>query len=40
VATENALGSLMFCLQNWSRETDVSLRKFVFGYYEGFSAGP
>ena len=33
-----ALGALMLCLQNWSSETDVTLKKLVFGHYEGFTA--
>ncbi len=33
-----AIGSLMLCLQNWSRETDVTLAKIVFGHHEGFTA--
>jgi hypothetical protein len=36
----NALGALMLCLQTWSRETDVALRKLVFGDHEGFTVGP
>ena len=39
-APAHALGSLMLCLQMWSRETDVELRKLVFGDHEGFTAGP
>ena len=39
-ASMNALGALMLCLQTWSRETDVALRKVVFGEHEGFTAGP
>jgi len=39
-ASMSALGALMLCLQTWSREMDVPLRKLVFGDYEGFTAGP
>jgi hypothetical protein len=35
-----ALASLMLCLQNWSQEAEVSLKKLVFGYHDGFTAGP
>ena len=39
-ASMQALGVLMLCLQTWSRETDVRLRKLVFGDHDGFTAGP
>ena len=39
-ASQGALGALMLCLQTWSRDTNATVKKLLFGTPDGFTAGP